>query len=179
MNSMKLVVSYILFHEKRPQTMLWHHNARVNSQQRWKQTRFHLWCELTNTMNVTEWQVSWNSSEVLRSVHTYLWRITWLYHQVMFSGGKLYFLSQHSKYCALYCTLYPCITTPGNTCTSERFFRGWKDEPYISIRYGGSFSSKTAVQMSEKLCMGRVHALFWYLSYMRSRYFVQFNYLIY
>ena len=37
----------------------------VNSHQRWKQTRnrvcFHLWCELTTTMNVTEWQVSWNS----------------------------------------------------------------------------------------------------------------------
>ena len=31
--------------------MLWHHNARVNSHQRWKQTRlrvcFHLWCKLT------------------------------------------------------------------------------------------------------------------------------------
>ena len=37
----------------------------VNSHQRWKQTRFrvcfHLWYELTSTMNVTEWQVSWNS----------------------------------------------------------------------------------------------------------------------
>ena len=57
---------YISFHEKkRLQMMLWHHNARVNSHQRWKQTRFrvcfHLWCELTSTMNVTEWQVSWNS----------------------------------------------------------------------------------------------------------------------
>ena len=31
---------YILFHEKRAQTMLWHHNARVNSHQRWNQTRF-------------------------------------------------------------------------------------------------------------------------------------------
>ena len=45
--------------------MLWHHNARVNSHQRWKQTRFrvcfHLWCELTSTVNVTEWQLSWNS----------------------------------------------------------------------------------------------------------------------
>ena len=45
--------------------MLWHHNARVNSHQRWKQTRFrvcfHLWCELTSTINVTEWQLSWNS----------------------------------------------------------------------------------------------------------------------
>ena len=34
--------------------MLWHHNARVNSHQRWKQTRFrvcfHLWCE---------WPVQW------------------------------------------------------------------------------------------------------------------------
>ena len=39
--------------------------ARVNSHQRWKQMRFricfHLWCELTSTINVTEWQVSWNS----------------------------------------------------------------------------------------------------------------------
>ena len=55
----------ILFHEKRLQMMLWHHNTRVNSHQRWRQTRFrvcfHLWCELTDTMNVTEWQVSWNS----------------------------------------------------------------------------------------------------------------------
>ena len=56
---------YILYHETRLQTMLRHHNARVNSHQRWKQTRFrvciHLWCELNSTMNVTEWQVSWNS----------------------------------------------------------------------------------------------------------------------
>ena len=55
---------YILFLEKIPQTILWHHNARVNSQQRWKQMMFcicfHLWCELTSTINVTEWQVSWN-----------------------------------------------------------------------------------------------------------------------
>ena len=53
---------YISFHGKRLQTMLWHHNARVNSHQRWKQTRFrvcfHLWCELTSTMNVTKWKVS-------------------------------------------------------------------------------------------------------------------------
>ena len=46
---------YILFHEKRLQTMLWHHDTGVNSHQRWKQTRFrvcfHLWCELTITMN--------------------------------------------------------------------------------------------------------------------------------
>ena len=45
--------------------MLWHHYARVNSHQRWKQKRFHvcfhLWCELTSKMNETEWQVSWNS----------------------------------------------------------------------------------------------------------------------
>ena len=45
--------------------MLWHHNARVNSHQRLKQMPFrvcfHLWCELTITMNVTEWHVSWNS----------------------------------------------------------------------------------------------------------------------
>ena len=52
-NSMKLVISLILFHDKILQTMLWHHNARVNSHQRWKQKRFrvcfHLWCELTST----------------------------------------------------------------------------------------------------------------------------------
>ena len=52
------------FMKKRLQTMTWHLNVRVNSHQRWKQTRFrvcfHLWCELTSTMNVTEWQVSWN-----------------------------------------------------------------------------------------------------------------------
>ena len=54
-----------LINKKRLQTMLWHHYVRVNSHQRWKQTRFrvcfHLWCELTITMNVTEWQISWNS----------------------------------------------------------------------------------------------------------------------
>ena len=41
----------LYYMKKRLQTMLWHHNARVNSQQRWKQTRFrvcfHLCCELT------------------------------------------------------------------------------------------------------------------------------------
>ena len=31
---------YILFHEKWLQTMLWHHNTRVNSHQRWKQTLY-------------------------------------------------------------------------------------------------------------------------------------------
>ena len=49
--------------------MVWHNNARVNSHQRWKQTWFrvcfHLWCELTSTMNVMEWQVSWNSCWML------------------------------------------------------------------------------------------------------------------
>ena len=68
MNSMKIVIT-LHFHEKWLQTMLWYHNARVNSHQRWKQTRFrvcfHLWCQLTSTMNVTEWQVSWNSWLVL------------------------------------------------------------------------------------------------------------------
>ena len=56
--------------------MLWHHNARVNSHQRWKQTRFracfHLWCELTITMNVTEWQVSWNSCNTINKQWKYL-----------------------------------------------------------------------------------------------------------
>ena len=72
----------ISFHEKRLQTMLWHHNAWVNSHQRWKQTRFrvcfHLWCELTNTMNVTEWQVSWNScwaSMAPRPLCGFIWLI--------------------------------------------------------------------------------------------------------
>ena len=66
MNSMKFVILlHFYFMKTWLQTMLWHHTARVNSHQRWKQMRFrvcfHLWCELTNTMNVTEWQVSWNS----------------------------------------------------------------------------------------------------------------------
>ena len=65
MNSMKLVIALHLISWKRLRTMMWHHNARVNSHQRWKQTRFrvcfHLWCELTSTINVTVWQVSWNS----------------------------------------------------------------------------------------------------------------------
>ena len=51
MNSMKLFISLHFFKKKRLQTMLWHHNVRVNAHQRWKQTRnrvcFHLWCELT------------------------------------------------------------------------------------------------------------------------------------
>ena len=66
---------YILSHEKRFQTMLWCLNARVNLHQRWKQTRFricfHLWCELTNTMNVTEWQVSWTSWCVKPDWHSF------------------------------------------------------------------------------------------------------------
>ena len=41
--------------KKRLQTLLWHLNVRVNSDQRWKQMRFricfHLWCELTSTMS--------------------------------------------------------------------------------------------------------------------------------
>ena len=57
--------------------MLWHHNARVNSHQRWKQTRnrvcFHLWCELTSTMNVTEWQVSWNSCKMKAAAESIWW----------------------------------------------------------------------------------------------------------
>ena len=59
------------FMKKRLQTMLWHHNTKVNSHQRWKQTRFricfHLWCEVTSTINVTELQVSWNSCSVRMS----------------------------------------------------------------------------------------------------------------
>ena len=51
MSSMKLVIPlHLISWKKRLQTMLWHHNARVNSHQRWKQTRnrvwFRLWCEL-------------------------------------------------------------------------------------------------------------------------------------
>ena len=64
MNSMTF-----LFGKRRLQTMLWQHYARVNSHQSWKQTRFRvcflLWCELTITMNVTEWQISWNSCYVM------------------------------------------------------------------------------------------------------------------
>ena len=43
---------YILFHKKRLQTMLWHHNTRVSSHQRWKQMQFHvcfhLWCAVAD-----------------------------------------------------------------------------------------------------------------------------------
>ena len=66
MNSMNIIIPlHFISLKKILQTMLWPCYARVNSHQRWKQTRFrvcfHLWCELANTMNVTEWQVSWNS----------------------------------------------------------------------------------------------------------------------
>ena len=75
MNSMKLVTPLRLFHEKRLQLMLWHHNARVKSHQRWKQMRFcicfHLWCELTSTMNVTEWQ-QWAGGKTFSSSQTVL-----------------------------------------------------------------------------------------------------------
>ena len=57
----------------------------VNSRQRWKQMRnrvcFHLWCELTSTMNVTEWQVSWTSCPsrftVDRLSHVTLFKQLW------------------------------------------------------------------------------------------------------
>ena len=65
MNSMKLVILLYFISWKKTPMMLWHHNAKVNSHQRWKPTRnrvcFHLWCELTCTMDVTEWQATWNS----------------------------------------------------------------------------------------------------------------------
>ena len=52
-NSMK---RYISFHKKRLQMMLRHHNARVNSHQRWKQTwsfmEFMSWCYSCITMLV-------------------------------------------------------------------------------------------------------------------------------
>ena len=41
-----------LFHEKRLQRMLWHHNARVNSHQRWKQMRFILETFLSSLRDV-------------------------------------------------------------------------------------------------------------------------------
>ena len=44
--------------QKRDQTMMWHHDARVNLHQGWKQTRirvcFHLWGELTSTMSTID-----------------------------------------------------------------------------------------------------------------------------
>ena len=55
--------------------MLWCHNARVNSHQRWKQTQirvwFHFWCELTSTKNV--WQILWNSWFSM-IIYIYEWR---------------------------------------------------------------------------------------------------------
>ena len=51
---------YILFHEIRLQRMLWHHNARVNLHQRWKQMQFHL-CLLSSLV--------WIDSGVVVSQH--------------------------------------------------------------------------------------------------------------
>ena len=34
---------------------------------------FHLWCELTTTINVTEWQVSWNSCHVNSNITRWTW----------------------------------------------------------------------------------------------------------
>ena len=67
-----LSVHYISFHVKILQTMLWHHSARAIHTKDESKLRFsvcfHLWCELTTTMNVTEWQVSWNSYKGAGSV---------------------------------------------------------------------------------------------------------------
>ena len=69
------------------QTMLWSHNARVNSHQRWKQTRnrvcFHLWCELTSTMSAMHFLLiseneffSWNKMYQSDKFHANQW-CTW------------------------------------------------------------------------------------------------------
>ena len=83
---------YILFHEKRLQTMLLHHNARVNSHQRWKQMRFlvsfHLWCELTSTMNVMEWQVSWNSWHAL-GIRREIYMCYWLHSEFLLTPFQI------------------------------------------------------------------------------------------
>ena len=69
MNTMKLVILlHFVSWKKTPNDVV---TPQRQSQftPRWKQTRFrlcfHLWCELTSTMNVTEWQVSWNSRSML------------------------------------------------------------------------------------------------------------------
>ena len=75
MNFTKLVVPlHFISWKKTPNNAVMHH-ARVNSHQRWKQIRFHvcfhLLCELTSTMNVTEWQVSWNSCFIIYGLLAY------------------------------------------------------------------------------------------------------------
>ena len=85
MKSIKLFIPlHFISWKKRLQTMLWHNNARVNSHQRWKQTQFrvcfHLWCELTSTLSVMEWQVSWNSWIALDCHHAHF----------IVSGSNLY-----------------------------------------------------------------------------------------
>ena len=83
-NSMKLVIQ---LHEKRVQTMLWHHSARVNSHQRWKQTRFrvcfHLWCELTPAFwRQTNINIPWDLGVILAYVpRLYLWHVGWSYSE--------------------------------------------------------------------------------------------------
>ena len=114
MNSVKPIIPLHFISWKRLQTMLWHHNARVNSHQRWKQTRFrvcfHLWCELTSTMNVTKWQVSWNSLYRLNwaswqhpsNPASYLQQLTlnmleWSGHQCYPSVSSTYFITNCIK----------------------------------------------------------------------------------
>ena len=127
----------------RLQTMLWHHNARVNSHQRWKQTRnrvcFHLWCELTSTMNVTEWQVSWilwyswctmrgprrhtswwityGLVDGLNNVHTCASSLSPTYDQppvsLINSWFQLWNYFFYFKFCLFSISLHECVTKTG------------------------------------------------------------------
>ena len=105
--------------------MLWHNNARVNSHQRWKQTRFrvcfHLWCELTNTMNVTDWQVSLNSCK-----HFQKWNLLKSFHGA--ADNKLCFWKILTSFLALIKQL--CIIFLLNSGVMNRHIEKRRDSRY-------------------------------------------------
>ena len=99
MNSMKFIIPlhYISWKKKTP-------NDAVTPQCQSQFTRFrvcfHLWCELTTTMNVTEWQVSWNSCFCLwvyteNGRYSLLW--SWPLRQIVVI--VLHFISCVNSFC--------------------------------------------------------------------------------
>ena len=150
--------------KKSLQTMLRHHNARVNSHQRWKRTRFrvcfHLWCELTSTMNVTEWQVSSNSWLFVLLALVYSWSKRWTsvcelpalkaYHHsstaTLGSYSNQFFGPAHSF--AALCSVIFTLLCAYSTSSARRLYY------LLSIRHsheGDTWNSKTAGQIPFKL----------------------------
>ena len=79
MYSMKIVIPshFILWKKKNSKrcydtTMLESIHTKDESKLRFS-TCFHLWCELTTTINVTEWQVSWISCHVNNNITRWTW----------------------------------------------------------------------------------------------------------